>query len=67
MSGLQIRQRIDENNLKIQAALNKFILTDEINKLMKENMDLREGCHHEYVNGFCKWCDVPVDFKEEKE
>ena len=36
MNGQEIRERIDLNNRKIQTALNKFILTDEINRLMKE-------------------------------
>ena len=65
MNGNDIRQRIDENNKKIQKALNKFVLTDEINKLMKENQELRFLCEHEFVNGVCKYCDLPEDFYEE--
>ena len=65
MNGNDIRQRIDENNKKIQKALNKFVLTDEINKLMKENQELRFLCEFEFVDGVCKYCDLPEDFYEE--
>ena len=64
MNGQQIRARIDENNARIRAALNKFVLTDEINKLMRDNEVLRMSCPHEFENGFCKYCDVPIDFVE---
>ena len=63
MNGLEIRERIDSNNKKIQAALNKFILTDEINKLMKDNAELRFICQHEYVDGTCRFCDTPEEKK----
>ncbi len=65
MNGNEIRERINENNRKIQAALNKFVLTDEINKLMKDNEDLRYICKHEFDQGFCKYCDTPIDLVEE--
>ena len=57
MSGQEIRERINENNKKIQAALNKFILNEDINKMVKENAELRSICKHEFVNGMCKFCD----------
>ena len=63
MNGQEIRERIDLNNRKIQTALNKFILTDEINRLMKENAELRFICKHEFVNGACKFCDTPEENK----
>lgn len=67
MNGPEIRERIDKNNKKIQSALNKFILTDEINQLMRENANLRVECPHKYgEDGFCIYCDMPVDFKEEE-
>ena len=50
MNGLEIRKRIDANNRKIQKALNKFTLTDEINQLMQENADLRAHCPHEFAS-----------------
>ena len=63
MNGPEIRKAIDRNNRKIQAALNKFVLTDEINQLMQENADLRASCPHEFVGTFCRFCDIPIDFK----
>lgn len=67
MNGQQIHEKIDFNNRKIQRILNKFVLTDEINQLMKENAELRAKCPHEFVNGFCRFCDVPIDFMEDKD
>lgn len=67
MNGLDIRKRIDANNQKIQKALNKFTLTDEINQLMKENAELREICPHEFAGTFCRFCDIPIDYKENKD
>lgn len=64
MNGLEIRERIDINNRKIQAALNKFVLTDEINELMKDNQNLRDACQHEFVNGICRYCDLPEEFND---
>lgn len=57
MNGNEIRSRINLNNSKIRQALEKFTLTDEINKLMKENDALRAQCHHNYVDGVCEYCD----------
>lgn len=65
MNGLEIRKRIDANNRKIQKALNKFTLTDEINQLMQENADLRANCPHEFAGTFCRFCDMPIDFKDD--
>ena len=67
MNGQEIRERIDSNNAKINRALKKFVLTDEINKLMKDNEELRFICNHQFENGFCKFCDIPIDFMEDKE
>ena len=67
MSGPEIRKLIDKNNSKIQAALNKFVLTDEINQLMKDNANLRAICPHEFTGTFCRFCDIPVDFTEEND
>ena len=65
MNGQEIRERIDSNNAKIQRALNKFVLTDEINQLMKDNEELRIICKHQFENGYCKFCDIPIDFAED--
>lgn len=65
MNGLEIHNRIEINNKKIQATLNKFILTDEINTLMRENEELRRMCPHEFEKGFCKYCGVPIELMED--
>ena len=57
MSGNEIRERIDKNNARIQAALNKFVLNKEIQELMKENDSLRAQCPHNFIDGVCEYCD----------
>lgn len=64
MNGLEIHDKIKINNKKIQAALNKFVLTDEINILMAENEELRRICPHEFKEGLCKYCGIPIEFVE---
>ena len=66
MNGQQIRQQIDANNAKMKELLNRFVLTNEINQLMQDNEDLRFICQHDFENGFCKYCDMPIQFKEGK-
>jgi len=58
MNGNEIRERIDINKIRINMALTKFILTDEVNKLMQENEELRKQCPHHFVNGVCEYCDM---------
>lgn len=57
MSGNEIRERINKNNARIQAALDKFVLNKEIQDLMKENDSLRAQCHHNFIDGVCEYCD----------
>ncbi len=57
MSGKEIRERIDANNARIRRALDKFVLTDEIEKLMKDNDNLRAQCQHHFIDGVCEYCD----------
>jgi len=57
MSGIEIRERIDENNARIQAALDKFVLNEEIQELMKENDKIRAQCQHNFIDGVCEYCD----------
>ena len=57
MSGNEIRARIDENNKRIRHAMDKFVLTDEINMIMKENDELRAKCKHNFIDGICEYCD----------
>ena len=56
MNGIEIRQKIDENNKKIRELLQSFILTPLIKELMKSNHDLKEQCPHHYINGACEYC-----------
>ena len=65
MNGQQIRARIDENNAKIRAALNKFVLTDEINQLMQDNEEMRAICQHNYIDVWCQYCDIPEELKDD--
>lgn len=57
MNGNEIRERINSNNARIRAALDKFVLTDEIQQLMKDNDNLRKQCQHHFVDGVCEYCD----------
>jgi len=57
MNGNEIRKQIDLNNAQIRKLLDKFVLTDEIQKLMKDNDYLRAQCNHNFVNGVCTYCD----------
>ena len=66
MNGQQIREQIDRNDAKIQKLLNRFVLTNEINELLQDNEDLRQICKHEFEDGFCKYCDMPIQFAEGK-
>lgn len=65
MSGPEIREKINSNNKRVGFLLNKFVLTDEINQILKENERLRYACPHEFEDGFCKYCDMPIEFAEE--
>ena len=56
MSGQEIKERLDKNNAQIAKLLHKFVLTDEINKLLKENDELRFLCPHEFDKGICIFC-----------
>ena len=66
---LEIRSDADRLNNRINELLNKFILTPELNDLMKEKVILFSRCKqlggHEYENGACKWCGQKEDWDEE--
>jgi hypothetical protein len=57
MNGNEIRKQIDLNNAQIRKLLDKFVLTDEIQKLMKDNDYLRAQCNHNFIDGVCTYCD----------
>lgn len=63
MNGTEIKNKIDENQAKIEKLINPviFTLNKEVVVLMKENDELRAQCAHEYENGVCKYC-----YKEEE-
>ena len=59
MTQNEIKQKIDENNRKIEKAFNPaiFVLNDDIAALLVENNMLRAQCAHEYdENGMCIYC-----------
>lgn len=66
---LKIRSDADRLNSRINELLNKFILTPELNDLMKEKAILFSRCGqlygHEYENGVCKWCGHKEEWDEE--
>lgn len=61
MNGQEIRNKIDENNLKIREMLDNFILNPAIQNLLTENEKLRNQCQHSFKYGVCEYCDA---FKE---
>ena len=52
----ELRDKILAINERINFLINKFTLTQEINKLMVEQ--LQEKCTHEFENHTCKWCGI---------
>ena len=62
MNGQKIRDKIDENNLKIQTLLDNFVLNPEIQELLAENEELRAQCQHSFKNGVCEYCDAFEEF-----
>ena len=64
MTSEEIKNKISENNEKIEKASKPFIFTlnKTIQVLMADNEKLREKCPHEFDNGICKYCG-----KENKE
>ena len=65
MTNVEIRIKITENNKKIEDALRKFVLTDEIRNYMAENDKLRELCTHKFKDGICIYCDLPEEYKND--
>lgn len=63
MNGTEIKNKIDENQAKIEKLINPafFTLNQEVAKLIEENETLRAQCVHEFENGMCKYC-----YKEEE-
>ena len=60
MTGLEIKEKIDTNNLLIEESFTPefFTLNQVVAKLLNENAELREQCPHKFENGICKWCGL---------
>lgn len=60
MTGLEIKEKIDMNNLLIEESFTPefFTLNQVVAKLLNENAELREQCPHKFENGICKWCGL---------
>lgn len=60
MTGPEIKEKIDMNNLLIEESFTPefFTLNQVVAKLLNENAKLREQCPHEFENGICKWCGL---------
>lgn len=58
MTGNEIKQKIEENNRKIEFLLtpSMFTLNNEVSILLKENENLQKSCDHSFENGFCIYC-----------
>ena len=59
MTGEEIKNRLEENNRKIEEILktDTFTLNHDIVNLMAINDELRDACPHEYnSNGICIYC-----------
>lgn len=58
MSPIEIKEKIDANNAKIETLCNpaNFTLNKDILALLDENDKLREQCKHDFCFGKCKYC-----------
>jgi hypothetical protein len=60
MTGQEIRDLINENNLKIEQILSvtSFVLNKEVHRLIGENKALADLCinHEDDGTGLCKYC-----------
>lgn len=58
MIGIDIKNKIDENNKIIESLLtpNVFTLNNTVSQLLKENKQLQEQCQHEFRDGYCIYC-----------
>jgi hypothetical protein len=58
MTNLEIKQKIDENNKIIETLLNPstFTLNNVIKELLIENDQLQAQCTHNFVDGYCEYC-----------
>ena len=62
MLGIDIKNKIDENNKIIESLItpNIFTLNNTVSQLLSENERLQKQCKHEFRDGYCIYC-----YKEE--
>lgn len=60
MTQMEIRKAIDMNNQLINSLLtpNQFTLNNEVARLLRENRELQSKCQHNFINGYCEYCDM---------
>lgn len=60
MTPQEIREQIDKNNEAIQKFLEPdlFTLNNVVAALLEENRELQRQCPHNFVDGFCEYCDM---------
>ena len=58
MTGLEIKEKIDQNNKLIESLLtpNQFTLNNTVKELLKENDELQSKCSHVFEEGYCIYC-----------
>ena len=58
MLGIDIKNKIDENNKIIESLItpNIFTLNNIVSKLLNENESLQRQCKHEFRDGYCIYC-----------
>jgi len=58
LSGNEIRDKIDANNMLIESLLSpsKFTLNNPVVALLKENEELQRQCSHVFEDGYCIYC-----------
>ena len=58
MLGIDIKNKIDENNKIIESLItpNIFTLNNTVSQLLSENERLQKQCRHEFRGGYCIYC-----------
>jgi hypothetical protein len=58
MTGIEIKEKIAANNKRITELVDphRFVLNEEISRLLEENRQLRAQCSHKFEDGKCIYC-----------
>ncbi len=58
MTGIDIKNKIDENNKVIENILspNVFTLNNTVSQLLEENKRLQRQCRHKFEGKYCIYC-----------